>query len=89
MGHAARRLATRCDNQATYWQLVRAGCGIGFIQTTIGRADPQTQELDLNIDIPSLPVWLAAHQVMRHTPRISKVWELLASGLAQHQNSSL
>ena len=75
--------ATRCDNQATYWQLVRAGCGIGFSQTAIGRADPQVQELDLGFEIPPLQVWLAAHQVMRQTPRIAKVWSLLAAGLQQ------
>jgi len=80
--------ATRCDNQATYWELVRAGCGIGFSQVGVGRADPQVQELDLNIEIPPLPVWLAAHQAMRQTPRISRVWSLLATGLANHQNPS-
>ena len=80
--------ATRCDNQATYWALVCAGCGIGFSQTGIGRADPRVQELDLGLEIPPLPVWLAAHQAMRHTPRISRVWALLATGLADHQNPS-
>ena len=75
--------ASRCDNQAIYWQLVRAGCGIGFSQTLVGRADPLVQELDLGFEIPPLPVWLAAHQVMRQTPRITRVWELLAEGLKQ------
>lgn len=75
--------ATRCDNQATYWQLVRAGCGIGFSQRAVGRADPLVQELDLGIEIPPLPVWLAAHQAMRHTPRVARVWSLLAAGLDQ------
>ncbi|MVO15404.1 LysR family transcriptional regulator [Parasedimentitalea huanghaiensis] len=75
--------ATRCDNQATYWQLVRAGCGIGFSQCNVGRADPLVKELDLGIEIPPLPVWLAAHQAMRQTPRIARVWSLLAKGLQQ------
>jgi len=75
--------ATRCDNQATYWQLVRAGCGIGFSQRNVGTADPLVQELDLGLQIPPLPVWLAAHQAMRQTPRITRVWSLLAKGLNQ------
>ncbi|NIZ60285.1 LysR family transcriptional regulator [Sedimentitalea sp. CY04] len=77
--------ATRCDNQATYWELVRAGCGIGFSQTGVGRHDPLVQELDLGLEIPPLPVWLAAHQAMRQTPRVSRVWTLLAQGLTDRQ----
>jgi hypothetical protein len=33
------------------------------------------------VAIPSLPVWLVAHEAMRHTPRIRRVWELLLEGL--------
>lgn len=74
---------TRCDNQATYWQLVRLGCGIGFCQSGIARADPLVEELLPEISIPPLPVWLTAHAVMRQTPRIRRVWDLLAEGLKQ------
>lgn len=83
MGWAMTRedFATRCDNQAVYWQLIRAGCGIGFTQVNVGRSDPQVEELALGIDIPGLPVWLAAHQAMRQTPRVRRVWDLLAQGL--------
>lgn len=73
--------AVRCDNQATYWQLVRAGCGIGFSQANVGRADPDIVELDFDLDIPPLPIWLAAHQAMRQTPRIRRIWDMLAAGL--------
>ena len=79
-----KNFTTRCDNQATYWELVRAGCGIGFSQTAVGRADPLVQELDLGLEIPPLPVWLAAHQAMRQTPRIARVWTLLTQGLTDH-----
>lgn len=71
----------RCDNQVTYWELVRAGCGIGFGQASVGRDDPLVEELALDLALPPLPVWLAAHQAMRHTPRIRRVWDLLADGL--------
>jgi DNA-binding transcriptional LysR family regulator len=83
MGWAVTRddFTVRCDNQTTYWELVRAGCGIGFSQTSIGRDDPDIEELDFGVVIPPLPVWLAAHEIMRQTPRIRRVWDLLADGL--------
>ncbi len=73
--------ATRCDNQSAYWQLIRAGCGIGFSQLRIALADPDIEVLPLDLHIPPLPVWLAAPQAMRQTPRIRRVWDLLANGL--------
>ncbi len=73
--------ATRCDDHAVCWQLLRAGCGIGFSQSNIGRADPLVEELELGLKIPPLEIWLAAHQAMRHSPRIRRVWDLLSQGL--------
>lgn len=72
---------TRCDDNIAYWELVRAGCGIGFAQMTIGRSVPDVEEIDIGIPLPTLPVWLTAHEAMRQTPRIRRVWELLAEGL--------
>lgn len=72
---------TRCDHHATYWALVRAGCGIGFAQTSIGDIDPTVERIDLGFPLPKLPVWLTAHAAMRQTPRIRRVWELLEHGL--------
>ena len=72
---------TRCDDNIAYWELVRAGCGIGFSQASVGRADPDMVEIDLGITLPTLPVWLTAHEAMRQTPRIRRVWDLLAEGL--------
>lgn len=73
--------ATRCDLQSAYWQLIRAGCGIGFSQIQVAEADPDVEILPLDADIKPLPVWLAAPQAMRQTPRIRRVWDLLAEGL--------
>jgi DNA-binding transcriptional LysR family regulator len=71
----------RCDDTTTYWELVRAGCGIGFAQTDIGRRDPSVTEIDFGFPLPVLPVWLTAHEAMRQTPRIRRVWDLLEQGL--------
>ena len=77
--------ALRCDDQLTYWELVRAGCGIGFTQRAVGIADPLVEELKFDVEIPPLDVWLAAHQAMRQTPRIRRVWDMLAEGLHYSQ----
>jgi DNA-binding transcriptional LysR family regulator len=71
----------RCDDNIVYWQLIRAGCGIGFAQRNVGRADPLVRELALGFPLPILPIWLTAHEAMRGTPRIRRVWDLLAEGL--------
>ena len=72
---------TRCDDNVVYWELVRAGCGIGFAQALVGRADPLVVELPFGQMVPKLEMWLTAHQAMRQTPRIRRVWDLLAEGL--------
>lgn len=71
----------RTDHPVAYWQLVRAGVGIGFGQRSIAREDPELVELALDLKLPTLPFWLTTHQTLRHTPRVRRVWELLAKGL--------
>ncbi len=72
----------RCDDPLTYFHLVRAGCGIGFHQSGLLEEDDQVVRLDLGIPLPKLPVWLTAHETMRQTPRIRRVWDMLRDGLA-------
>ena len=83
-GHPVARddFAVRTDDQVAYLELVRAGCGIGIVQTLIGRADPDLSELDFGITLPTLPLWLTAPQAIRATPRIARVWDMLADALA-------
>ena len=71
----------RCDAQGAYWQLVVAGAGIGFAQRSIARAEPDVVEVPLAIDLPTLPVYLSAHESVRHGARVRKVWDQLAAGL--------
>lgn len=76
--------AVRCDMHTIIWELVRAGCGLGFGQLAIGRNDPTVRQVMTDFPLPRLPVWLAAHEAMRQTPRIRRVWDLLAEGLRPH-----
>ncbi len=73
--------ALRTDDQAAYWHLVRAGCGIGVAQVLAVRGEEDIVRLFPDLPIPPLPVWLAAHEAMRATPRIRRVWDALAQGL--------
>ena len=73
----------RCDNQATYWELVRQGCGAGAMQTVIGDRDRQVEKLFFQPEIQGLPVWLAAHEVLYRTPRVKHVWDHLVAELTR------
>ncbi|WP_378213756.1 LysR family transcriptional regulator [Aquicoccus sp. G2-2] len=81
LGVDRRSFALRCDGQAVYWELVRAGCGIGFFQVPLGERDPLVEQLDFGWQLPSLPLWIAAHRDLRHTPRVRLVWEFLTDGV--------
>ncbi len=72
---------TRCDNQIVYRELVRQGCGIGFSQKSIADNDPLVEQIPIDFPIEPLPVWLTAHEVMRTTPRVRRVWNLLRESL--------
>lgn len=72
---------TRCDSNTVIWELVRAGCGLGFAQCKVADADPRVERIELGLPIPSLPVWLTAHEALRQTPRIRRVWDALGDGL--------
>ncbi len=71
----------RCDDSMAYWALVKAGCGIGFGQASIGAVDPDLEEVPLDLDLPTIPIWLTAHEVIRRTPRVQRVWDAIAGGL--------
>ena len=73
--------AVRCDNHPVNWQLVRAGCGLGFGISSLAKDDPVVEAIDLPLDVPGLPLWLVTHQALRHTPRIATVWQALDQGL--------
>lgn len=69
----------RCDDQLVYWNLVRAGCGLGGAQTVIGDADPSVERVAPFLPLPPLPVWLTAPEALRQNPRIRHVMDHLAA----------
>ena len=73
----------RCDNQTAVWEMVRAGCGLGFAPFMAGQSDPELVYLDLGVPMPTLEVWLTAHEAVRRNPRVDLVWRALSERLAQ------
>lgn len=74
--------ALRTDDQAAHWHLVRAGGGLGVLQQAIGAADPAVERLLPDLALPTLPVWLTAHEALRPVPRVARVWNVLTAALA-------
>lgn len=73
--------SVRTDNQAAYWALVQAGCGIGFAPRAPCLRQRDIVEIPFPFDIPQMPVWLAVHERLRHVPRIDRVWKAIEAGL--------
>ena len=71
----------RCDDQTVHWELVRAGCGVGGMQCQIADADPLLARILPDLELPTMPLWLAAPQALRTNPRIRRVWDFLAQAL--------
>lgn len=73
--------AFRCDNQVIYWQYVLAGMGIGIGQRAVAHRHANLRQVLPDLALPHLPVWLTAHERLRHVPRVAGIWEALARGL--------
>jgi len=73
----------RCDNQTTYFELVRAGAGLGIAAVPVAERDPTLVRVLHDVPIPELPIWLTAHQALRTAPRVRRVYDVLAAELAQ------
>jgi len=76
-----RTFKIRCDQLAIYWELVRAGSGIGATQTRLALQDPNIVQVLPQAKIAPLPVWLAAPNALRNTPRIRIVYDMLAKAV--------
>ena len=75
----------RCDDQVDYVNLLRAGLGVGGLQSAIGDADPLIERIAPFIVLPALPIWLTAPEALRQNPHIRRVMDHLASAFSQHR----
>ena len=86
IGRRREDFPLRCDDQIVYWNLVRAGLGIGGMQCAIGDADPLVERVAPFLTLPALPLWLTAPEALRQTPRVRRVWDHLAKSLQPNRN---
>ena len=75
--------AFRSDDQVVCWQMVLEGFGVGFNQSGIGDSDPRVKRIASDIDVGSIPVWLAAHTGLKTNPRVRYVFDFLTSRLGE------
>ncbi|MEP0940318.1 MAG: LysR family transcriptional regulator [Rhizobiaceae bacterium] len=71
----------RTDDQIAYWQLVRAGLGIGFTARPVAREDANIVRLLPELEIQSLPIWLTSHGALKTSRRVRFVFDFLATAL--------
>ncbi len=71
----------RCDDQMVYWNLLLAGAGVGFAQVLVAGRHPDLEQVDIDMRLPPLPVWLVMHEEVRSNARIRRVADGLAKAI--------
>ncbi len=77
------QFALRSDDHILHWEAVRAGFGIGFISHYVAAMDRRVKRVLPSLKIPDLPVWLTTHREIHGNPRIRRVYDFLAEGVAE------
>ena len=67
----------RTDDQVAYWELIKAGAGIGFGARWLGRKTPGIKHILPALKIEPLPMWLASHQELKTSLKIRKAMDFL------------
>lgn len=73
--------AYRTDDQIAYWELVRAGVGIGFTARPVARHDESVVRILPQLEIRALPIWLTSHGALKTSRRVRYVFDFLATAL--------
>ena len=83
MGFPVEReqFALRTDDLIAYWQVVRAGLGIGFVADYMARTEPDLVAVLPMLRLPELPIWLTVHREIRTNQRIRAVYDFLAAAV--------
>jgi DNA-binding transcriptional LysR family regulator len=71
----------RTDDQVAYWELVKAGAGIGFGALWLARKTPELRHILPELKIAALPMWLASHQELRTSLKIRRVMDFLREAI--------
>jgi DNA-binding transcriptional LysR family regulator len=69
--------AFHTDDQVAYWRAVVSGAGIGAMQRLVGDAEPRVARILPDLRLPTMPLWLAAHEELRSSRRVRRVFDHL------------
>jgi DNA-binding transcriptional LysR family regulator len=78
LGVARADFVVRTDSQTAYWELVKAGLGIGFAQARLIADAPGMEALLPELRFP-LEVWLTTHRELFTSRRIRAIYDALAA----------
>src|SRR3546814_530448 len=79
MGLSRRSFSIRTDSHAAQLACIRAGLGIGVLQTPVGLSDPNLVAVLPEIVVHRLETWLVTHEDLRKSPRVSVVFDHLVT----------
>lgn len=71
----------RTDSQTAIWELIKAGCGIGFAQTCVIQRAPDLVSILPGLQIPPLPVWLTTHPQIHLNRHVRAIFDALDTHL--------
>ncbi|WP_261844398.1 LysR family transcriptional regulator [Aliamphritea ceti] len=72
-------------NHTVYWELVKQGAGIGFIQEKLGKTESRVEKVLPALGAFSSELWLVTHRELRTNRRIRRVFDFLDDELAQNK----
>ncbi|GLO62530.1 LysR family transcriptional regulator [Vibrio sp. MACH09] len=72
-------------NHTAYWELVKQGVGVGFIQDNLVKAEDQVKKVLPELGAFSSELWLVTHRELRTNRRIQYVFDFLSNELSQHK----
>lgn len=84
MGEPFQRqdFAVRTDNILAHIEAIREGLGIAITHDWLAAKWPEVEKVLPDLEIPSLPVWLACHADVRHNKRVRLMMAFLAENLS-------
>ena len=70
------------ENGAVVWELVRKGLGIGIMAEEVASHFGGLECAFPELENVMVPMWLVTHRELRTSPRIRKVYDILAETLS-------
>ncbi len=82
----AQILLNTNSRETLFWASLHSG-GLALLPKFRGEAEPALKRIDTSTPVPDAEIWLAAHEEVRHMPRVRAVIECVVS--AFHRQTSI